>query len=426
MARKSARSEINKLCKELANKSITNYSLIRDPQQLIQGLRELRKFVGNDELKYSVLEKVRYIIHTMDMLDTLHADHIPMINIMLDGSPGCGKSTVCLILGKILVSVGFLSDDTKSVISESTGTSTQTNATAPSQVSYGDLVVAFIVAMIPVVILAAIAAFIVYVFCGENKRARAQNIFILGCLFGAVVVVMCLPNLGTASSGNNTDNKTGNTKTDIKSRVVFTKMSDWTGQYLGESEKITTQLLNRSRGCVIAIDEAYELVSSKRGDDMYGQKVLTLINAAMSEEPRSYVFIFCGYREKLIGLYKHQPGLESRITMQLKCDQYTPDDLYNIYLDRLIHKKLKIEDQRIRTTFLLNAENNIFRFYGRDVRKLADECHLRAVLNSHRDTLNYQSFLQALRRYHSDMRISTPLITLPDDDTSIPHVEELV
>ena len=62
-----------------------------------------------------------------------------------------------------------------------------------------------------------------------------------------------------------------------KRRFMITKRSDWVGKYQGHSVAKAKKMIESAKGGVIFIDEAYSLISSKDGDDMYGREVLTEI-----------------------------------------------------------------------------------------------------------------------------------------------------
>ena len=97
-----------------------------------------------------------------------------------------------------------------------------------------------------------------------------------------------------------------------KRRFKITKRSDWVGKYQGHSVAKAKKMIESAKGGVIFIDEAYSLISSKDGDDMYGQEVLTEIVEAMSNPDKQVIFIMAGYENDMKQLFSYNAGLERR------------------------------------------------------------------------------------------------------------------
>ena len=97
-----------------------------------------------------------------------------------------------------------------------------------------------------------------------------------------------------------------------KRRYMITKRSDWVGKYQGHSCAKAKKLIESAKGGVIFIDEAYSIISSKDGDDMYGREVLTEIVEAMSNPDKQVIFIMAGYENDMKQLFTHNAGLERR------------------------------------------------------------------------------------------------------------------
>ena len=97
-----------------------------------------------------------------------------------------------------------------------------------------------------------------------------------------------------------------------KRRYKITKRSDWVGKYQGHSVAKAKKLIESCKGGVIFIDEAYSIISSKDGDDMYGREVLTEIVEAMSNPDKQVIFIMAGYENDMRQLFTHNAGLERR------------------------------------------------------------------------------------------------------------------
>jgi ATPase family associated with various cellular activities (AAA) len=95
------------------------------------------------------------------------------------------------------------------------------------------------------------------------------------------------------------------------SNVVETTGKTMQGQYVGQTAKIVTELMDRAKGGVLFIDEAYGLYP-ERGS--YGSDaVQTLLdNITKPEYKGKLLVILAGYEEQVEKLFDINPGLRSR------------------------------------------------------------------------------------------------------------------
>lgn len=146
-----------------------------------------------------------------------------------------------------------------------------------------------------------------------------------------------------------------------KRRFKITKRSDWVGKYQGHSVAKAKKLIESAKGGVIFIDEAYSLVSSKDGDDMYGQEVLTEIVEAMSNVEKQVIFIMAGYENDMKQLFTHNAGLERRFGYVYRFK--TPA---SVMIEHIFYKQLKEADWNVSK----NERQQIQEFFGRNFKKL--------------------------------------------------------
>jgi len=146
-----------------------------------------------------------------------------------------------------------------------------------------------------------------------------------------------------------------------KRRFKITRRSDWVGKYQGHSVAKAKKLIESAKGGVIFIDEAYSLVSSKDGDDMYGQEVLTEIVEAMSNTEKQVVFIMAGYVNDMKQLFTHNAGLERRFGYVYRFK--TPA---SVMIEHIFYKQLKETDWKVSK----NERKHLKEFFGRNFEKL--------------------------------------------------------
>lgn len=128
-----------------------------------------------------------------------------------------------------------------------------------------------------------------------------------------------------------------------KRRFKITKRSDWVGKYQGHSVAKAKKLIESAKGGVIFIDEAYSIISSKDGDDMYGREVLTEIVEAMSNADKQVIFIMAGYENDMKQLFTHNAGLERRFGYVYRFKSPASAMLENVFSKQLREAKWKVE-----------------------------------------------------------------------------------
>ena len=93
-------------------------------------------------------------------------------------------------------------------------------------------------------------------------------------------------------------------------------------------------MLNDGGGAFF-VDEAYQLT----GNSSYsGKQVLDYLLAEIENSTGKIVFILAGYNKQMEDFFKHNPGLTSRLPVQLKFADYTDQELHQI-LQGLVSKK---------------------------------------------------------------------------------------
>ena len=108
---------------------------------------------------------------------------------------------------------------------------------------------------------------------------------------------------------------------------------DLIGQYVGETDKKTYALLQKSVNSVLFIDEAYGLsYADSHSDTNYKKEALEQIIAFMDEPEhrKKCCIILAGYEKDMQGLYKSNSGMRSRIE-EVHFRDYTAKETYEIF-----------------------------------------------------------------------------------------------
>ena len=111
-------------------------------------------------------------------------------------------------------------------------------------------------------------------------------------------------------------------------RVIRTEKSQMVGQYIGETELKMRTLLDRARGNILFIDEAYQLVEG--GDKDYGRIVMNSLLTELGKENPDMVVILAGYTAPMKQLLESNEGIESRFPNVFNFEDYTTEELLEI------------------------------------------------------------------------------------------------
>ncbi len=118
--------------------------------------------------------------------------------------------------------------------------------------------------------------------------------------------------------------------------VIEVDRSGLVGQYIGETAQKTNKVINEALGGVLFIDEAYSLKKSDNQQD-FGQEAIDILIKRMEDNENEFVVIAAGYPQEMNAFINSNPGLKSRFTHFFNFDDYTPDELLDIF--KLISSK---------------------------------------------------------------------------------------
>jgi len=144
--------------------------------------------------------------------------------------------------------------------------------------------------------------------------------------------------------------------------------SDLIAGYLGQTALKTTQVIKDSLGGVLFIDEAYALGNVEKRD-IFAKECLDTLCEGLSNHKSNLMVIIAGYETELEScFFSYNQGLQSRFPWRFKIDNYTPDNLKNIFIKKITDISWTFSEDISLEFFEKNKEN--FKFYGRDMETL--------------------------------------------------------
>ncbi|SPM33879.1 type VII secretion AAA-ATPase EccA [Mycobacterium rhizamassiliense] len=114
--------------------------------------------------------------------------------------------------------------------------------------------------------------------------------------------------------------------------IIEVKRSDFCGEHIGASGPKTNELISRSLGRILFMDEFYSLVERHQDGrpDMIGMEAVNQLLVALEVHRFDFCFIGAGYEKEVDEFLTVNPGLAGRFNRKLRFESYTPTELVEI------------------------------------------------------------------------------------------------
>ncbi len=151
-----------------------------------------------------------------------------------------------------------------------------------------------------------------------------------------------------------------------KGHVHLVDRVDLVGEYIGQTAPKVREAIEKARGGVLFIDEAYALARSNDDSKDFGREVIEILVKEMSNGPGDMVVIVAGYPKEMKYFLDSNPGLKSRFKLYYEFADYTPEELEKIALVACSKKEVSLsEAARVKIyEFILEAYRNRDRAFG--------------------------------------------------------------
>ena len=133
-------------------------------------------------------------------------------------------------------------------------------------------------------------------------------------------------------------------------KFIIAKRSDLIGEYLGQTSVKTQKKIDEAKGGVLFIDEAYSL-GNRYDRDSYSKECIDTLVSNLAER-RDFICIIAGYHDDLQKCFfaKNQ-GLERRFPWTFTIDDYTPEELFQIFKKQVEENNWEVNDDCITEDF---------------------------------------------------------------------------
>ena len=128
-----------------------------------------------------------------------------------------------------------------------------------------------------------------------------------------------------------------------RGQLVEADRSKLVAGYSGQTAIKTNQLIDTALGGVLFIDEAYTLKSSDA--DTFGSEAIDTLLKRLEDDRGKFICIVAGYTDQMHDFIDSNLGLKSRFTQTIHFDDYTPDELTEIFLNLAKGKNFTVDEE---------------------------------------------------------------------------------
>ena len=141
-----------------------------------------------------------------------------------------------------------------------------------------------------------------------------------------------------------------------KGHLVEVDRSGLVAGYVGQTAVKTGKVIEKALGGVLFIDEAYALNGKSEND--FGQEAIDTLLKAMEDHRDDLVVIVAGYDGLMEQFVHSNPGLESRFNRYLHFDDYTIEEMLQIFEMQCKKGCYQLTEEVRKAVRLLIAERN--------------------------------------------------------------------
>jgi SpoVK/Ycf46/Vps4 family AAA+-type ATPase len=138
------------------------------------------------------------------------------------------------------------------------------------------------------------------------------------------------------------------------------------GEYIGQTAPKVKDAIEKARGGILFIDEAYALARTNDDTKDFGREVIEILVKEMSDGPGDIAVIVAGYPKEMKHFLESNPGLRSRFKLFYDFADYQPNELWEIvdYAATEMELEFEPEAQALLNKIIIRAYRNRDRSFG--------------------------------------------------------------
>ncbi|NQH33959.1 AAA family ATPase [Streptococcus suis] len=170
-------------------------------------------------------------------------------------------------------------------------------------------------------------------------------------------------------------------------KFVEVSEPDLIAQHIGGTAIQTKEILDKARGGVLFIDEAYTL--HKKDGTSFGQEAINTIMKYLEDYRNEIMIIFAGYTKEMEKFLKTNPGLLSRVPNRFVFEDYSAKEIVHLGEQLLEQDQFQLEDKEYYSQQVTKSYNrSLDKSNGRWIRnfnELLMKAQFSRVVNSNCD-----------------------------------------
>lgn len=129
-----------------------------------------------------------------------------------------------------------------------------------------------------------------------------------------------------------------------KGHFIEVSRTDLIAGYQGQTALKVKNVIERAKGGVLFIDEAYSITENDHSDS-YGRECLTELTKALEDYRDDLVVIVAGYTDPMNKFFESNPGLKSRFNTFIEFDDYQAEELSEILINMCKKNDYRLNDE---------------------------------------------------------------------------------
>ena len=165
-------------------------------------------------------------------------------------------------------------------------------------------------------------------------------------------------------------------------KLIEVSSKDLVAEYVGQTAPKTMSVIEKSLNGVLFIDEAYSL--AVKNDNSYNAEAIATLIQAMENYRDKLVVIFAGYTKEMQDFLNSNSGIVSRIGYTLEFDDYTTEELVEIFLGMMKKAGFIVKDEAIEYLKEIIEENRNMKNFGnaRFIRNIYEKTVIKHASNT--------------------------------------------
>jgi SpoVK/Ycf46/Vps4 family AAA+-type ATPase len=194
-----------------------------------------------------------------------------------------------------------------------------------------------------------------------------------------------------------------------KGHVNIARRPDLIAKYLGQTAPKTQSFIDKCKGGVMFIDEAYSL-GNPEGRDSFSKECIDTINQNLTER-RDFLCIIAGYEDSLeSSFFSYNEGLKRRFSFKYNIEKYTGEELYEIFIMKINKEGWEYIDKNDKLIDFFKKNNESFPRFGGDIETLflkTKIMHSRRIMFKNpnlRKKISYDDVIKGFDKFKSNRK----------------------